>query len=342
MASVNQKTATLNDGRRIPVIGLGTFLSKPNEVTFAVESAYDVGYRHFDLATCYQNEHEVGAALAAIAKKNPAFKRSDVWLTGKAWNSYHRKERMEVGLDQTLKDLGTDYLDLYLVHWPVHFEAVQQSESSPYLELTPTTPNPENPKIPEVALDKSLSCVEVWKNIIELQKSGKVKSIGVSNFSVRLLKKLIEETGVTPAVNQVEAHPYLLQQDLVDFCAENKIHISAYAPFGGDTQGGASRVLDDEEVVAIAKELGKDRGQVLASYGIKRGYSVLPKSVTASRIKSNFEVFELGDAEYERLVTLGKTKPHRYNLPVNFEPKWNVVVFDEPEEEIARGSHVVF
>ncbi|CUA75596.1 Aldehyde reductase 1 [Rhizoctonia solani] len=184
----------------------------------------------------------------------------------------------------------------------------------------PFSTNPANPDVPEVALDTELSCTEVWKSMIQLRETGKVKSIGVSNFPVRILKTIIAETGVVPAVNQVEAHPLLLQDDLVEYCKEQNIHISAYAPLGNNLQGEL-RIIDHEVVKKLASELGKTPAQVLIAYGVKRGYSVLPKSVTESRIRSNFEDFELPDDAYNQLVELGRKHPLRYNIPVNFSPR---------------------
>ncbi|KAG8727108.1 hypothetical protein FRC11_013899 [Ceratobasidium sp. 423] len=328
------RSFTLNDGRVIPAIGLGTFLSKPDEVTKSVEIAVNVGYKHFDLATCYQNEHEVGIALSNLKKANPNFKREDLWLTGKTWNSFHRQEHITKGLDQTLKDLGTDYLDLYLVHWPVHFKPEPSPDGKNAVNLNPLSTNPANPDVPEIALDTELSSTEVWKSMIKLRETGKVKSIGVSNFPVRILKTIIAETGVVPAVNQVEAHPLLLQDDLVEYCKEQNIHISAYAPLGNNLQGEV-RIIDHDVVKKLAAELGKTPAQVLIAYGVKRGYSVLPKSVTESRIRSNFEDFELPDDAYNQLVELGRKQPLRYNIPFNFNPRWSVNIWDTEDEKAA-------
>ncbi|CUA76609.1 Aldehyde reductase 1 [Rhizoctonia solani] len=198
----------------------------------------------------------------------------------------------------------------------------------------PLSTNPVNPDVPEVALDTELSCTEVWKSMIQLRETGKVKSIGVSNFPVRVLKTIIAETGVVPAVNQVEAHPLLLQDDLVEYCKEQNIHISAYAPLGNNLQGEL-RIIDHEVVKKLASELGKTPAQVLIAYGVKRGYSVLPKSVTESRIRSNFEDFELPDDAYNQLVELGRKHPLRYNIPVNFSPRWSVNIWDSEVEKTA-------
>ncbi|OHF04031.1 aldehyde reductase 1 [Colletotrichum orchidophilum] len=325
----NQRTTSLNDGNRIPVIGLGTYLSKPNEVRDAVLAGWRCGVRHFDCAQFYQNEKEIGSALAILRKEEPSFKREDLFITSKAWNSHHRPENLNKALDQTLKDLGTEYLDLYLIHWPVNFAAVTDAKSDTGVKLEPFEEG-------IMLLDRELSLTTTWEAMIDVQKAGKVKSIGVSNFSPAHVQRLINETGVVPAVNQVEAHPLLIQQELLDYSKAKGIHVTAYMPFGGDATRGGAKVLGNPVVDQIASKFGKDAGQVLGSWGIKRGFSVLPKSVKPSRIESNFQVFDIDNESYETLTELGRKAPARFGgLPFTFDPAWKVNVFDTPEERNA-------
>ncbi|KAH8748900.1 NADP-dependent oxidoreductase domain-containing protein [Diaporthe sp. PMI_573] len=196
---VNQRKAKLNDENEIPVIGLGTFLSAPNEVTHAVVIAWLCGVRHFDCAQFYQNEEEVGAALKLLSQR-PDFRREDIFITSKAWNSHHRPENIKKALDQSLRDLGTTYLDLYLIHWTVNFSAIEYKDSPTGIKLEPHEDG-------TMLLDKELSLTDTWRTMIELRSTGKVKSIGVSNFRPNQIQKLIDETGVTPAVSQGKLSP---------------------------------------------------------------------------------------------------------------------------------------
>jgi L-glyceraldehyde reductase len=243
-------------------------------------------------------------------------------LTSKLWNNSHRPENVAKDLELTLKQLGTSYLDLYLIHWPVPFQ--------PGETLSPTTPDGK-----ETIIDtEAPSIVETWKAVIELYKAGKVKAIGVSNFSVRLLRKLIDETGVVPAVNQVEAHPALQQPELEAFAKEKGIHLTAYSPLGNNVTG-KPRVIDDEHVQAIAKKANRDPAQILIAWGAHKGYSVIPKSVTPSRIESNFNDIEITSEEFEEIAEVGRKNPVRYNIPYLYAPRWDIDVFDTPEEEKA-------
>ncbi|EXJ77303.1 hypothetical protein A1O3_10461 [Capronia epimyces CBS 606.96] len=327
---IQKRKAKLLDGNEIPLNGLGTYLSAPSEVTNAVVAGWKCGIRHFDCAQFYRNETEVGHALRILAKE-PGFKREEIFITSKAWNSHHRPENVKKALAQTLKDLGTDYLDLYLVHWPVSFAAVEDASSADGIKLEPHDGKGK------MLLDKEISLSETWKAFIEAQAQGKVKSIGVSNFRPSHIQKLIDDTGVTPAVNQVEAHPYLNQQELLDYCTPRGIHITAYMPFGGDASRGGVKVLGNPLVADIAKKDDKDAGQVLASWGIKRGFSVLPKSVKPSRIESNFQVYDLDDQSYDALLNLGRRQPTRFGgIPYTFDPAWEVNVFNTPDEAAAN------
>ncbi|KAH8813510.1 NADP-dependent oxidoreductase domain-containing protein [Flagelloscypha sp. PMI_526] len=318
------KKITLNNGTEIPQIGLGTWLSAPGEVKKAVEHALKVGYRHIDAALIYKNQPEVAEGIAASGVP-----RKDIFLTSKLWNNHHRLEMITPDLDLTLKQLGTDYLDLYLIHWPVPFEPTDDFE-----ELIPSRDGSGSPDIDANAP----GIVPIWLEMVKLLKTGKVKAVGVSNFTVKHLKMLAEASDVVPAVNQVEAHPLLQQPDLEEYCKEKGIHITAYSPLGNNL-AGRTKLVDTEKVVAIAKKAGKDPAQVLIGWGVSRGFSVVPKSVTPSRIESNFQQYVPTPEEVKEidglLASEGKT---RYNRPATYDPPWAIDIFDEPEEQGNRKA----
>lgn len=303
-----QQTFTLNTGAQIPVVGLGTWQSKPGEVEAAVEHALKSGYRHIDGAYCYQNESEVGTGLKKAFESG--IKREDVFVTSKLWCTFHRAGKQEKCLDETLSALGLEYLDLWLMHWPV-----------------PMNPNGNHPLFPKHEdgsrdLDSEWSFVDTWKHMEKVLKSGKVKAIGVSNFSVPFLKKLLESAEVTPAANQIENHPYLPQQEIVDFCKEKGILVQAYSPLGST----GSPLFKEEGVMEFAKKHNVGAGTVLISYQgmpcagssapemlanqfpVARGVTPLPKSVTATRIEENLKVVPLDSSELNALQEIHKKK----------------------------------
>lgn len=311
------RVITLNDGNVIPQIGLGTWLSKPGEVKAAVEHALKVGYRHIDAALIYGNQEEVGQAL-----KTTSVPRKEIFITSKLWNNSHRPELVEKDLDLTLKQLGTDYLDLYLIHWPVPF--------APGKDLSPTGEDGTC-----VIDTDGPSIVDTWKAMIAVQKTGKAKSIGVSNFTVEHLDKIIKATGVVPVMNQVEAHPALQQPELEKYCKEKEIKITAYSPLGNNVSGKV-RIIDTDPVQELAKTQGRDAAQILIGWGAYKGFCVIPKSVTPKRIESNFDDVELTREEFEAISKVGRENAIRYNIPYTYEPRWDVDVFGSDEEKAAK------
>ncbi|WFC96845.1 D/L-glyceraldehyde reductase [Malassezia brasiliensis] len=321
-----QKTITFNDGNKMPQIGLGTWLSKPGEVENAVVEAVKAGYRHLDLAKIYQNQHEVGAALKKLIPS--VVKREDLFITSKLWNTEHQPGRVEAALDDTLKELGIDYLDLYLIHWPVAFDPSSG-------ELLPKEDG-------KAKLDLNTTEVETWKAVVALKKTGKVKSVGVSNFSPEAIEKITQASGVAPAVNQIEAHPLLPQDDLVEWHKKNNVHITAYSPLGNNLTG-QKRLTEFPQVIEIAERRKVDPAQVLIAWGVHRGYSVIPKSVTPSRIASNFKQIDLSDDEYKAVCRIvDDNGGHvRYNTPITYDPPWDINVFNEEVEKKAKHQLVI-
>lgn len=323
----NNVQITLANGLKMPQIGLGTWLSKPNEVKLAVSHALKSGYRHIDCAKVYQNQGEVADGIT-----DSGVKREDIFITSKLWNTWHHPSKVALGLEDTLKELKTSYLDLYLIHFPVSFAYPESPNVSEKDMLSPLAEDKVH-----IKLDLETSIVDTWKAMIKLLDTGKVKAIGVSNFEIEHLETIIKETGVTPSVNQIERHPLCQQTELVNYCNSKGIHVTAYSPLGNNL-AGEQKIVDYPEVKEVAKKLLADPAQVLIAWGARGGISVIPKSVTPSRIDSNFKQVELSDEHYNKITELGKNKTVRYNVPVTYEPKWNVNVFNtEAEKSCAHG-----
>lgn len=257
----------LHNGQTIPAIALGTWQPNPNtsEITRAVEHGLKVGYRHIDCAWFYGNEKDVGDGLRVSGVP-----REEVFVTSKVWGTHHG--RVEESLDQTLANLGTTYLDLYLIHWPV---ALNPNGNHP---LMPVLPNGN------FDIDESQDIRDTWKAMEAMVKKGKVKAIGTSNFSQMMLEKILLTAEIIPAVNQLELHLYNPQLKLLDYLKSKKIVPQAYSPLGSTD----APLLTDESATEIAKKRGlKSTSDVLLGYLLKKDIVVLPKSMSPSRIESN-------------------------------------------------------
>ncbi|KAJ6783758.1 hypothetical protein PWT90_03398 [Aphanocladium album] len=251
------QTFTLNTGAKIPAIGLGTWQSRPNEVAVAVEAALKAGYRHIDTAAAYGNEAEVGAGIKASGVP-----RDQIWLTTKLFNTDHK--RVAEALDDSLAKLGVDYVDLYLIHWPASVIPGQK------------------------AVFEDWNFVDTWREVQKLVGTGKVKNIGVSNFAIKNLEILLNDPSckIVPAVNQIELHPCNPSPKLVAYNTSKGIHSTGYSCLGSTN----SPLYTNATLKALADAKGKTVQQVLLVWGIQKGWSVIPKSVTPARIEGNFDI----------------------------------------------------
>jgi len=269
-----KKVYTLNTGDKMPAVGLGTWQSGRGEVREAVKVALQSGYRHIDTAMAYSNEDEVGQGIKASGVP-----RSEIWVTTKLDNPWHK--RVSEGIDKSLKDLGLDYVDLYLMHWPCS-----------------TDPNVLSKHLPD------WDFVKTWAELQKLPATGKVKNIGVSNFAIKNLEKLLSDPScnIVPAVNQVELHPNNPSPKLLKYNQEKGIHSTAYSCLGSTD----SPLYKDKTLLDIAEKKGKTPQQVLLMWGLQRECSVIPKSVTKSRIEANFALdgWSLDAEEMDKLSNL--------------------------------------
>ncbi|KZF19747.1 aldo/keto reductase family protein [Xylona heveae TC161] len=289
---MSSKTYKLSNGVTIPALGFGTFASEGavGETYNAVTAALKVGYRHLDCAWFYKNEHEVGDAVRDFLKENPSVKREDIFICTKVWNHLHEPEEVEWSFNNSLKNFGLDYIDLYLVHWPIAAEKDEHNmpkigADGKYIIKKELTENPE----------------PTWRAMEKIYKSGKARAIGVSNWTIEGLEKLFKFAEVKPMVNQIEIHPFLPNDELVDWCFKHGVMPSAYSPLGSQNQVPTTgeKVNTNPELNRIAEKSGRSLAQVLIAWGIRRGYVVLPKSSTPARIESNFKPVDLSDEDFE-------------------------------------------
>mmetsp|Transcript_8010 Transcript_8010/g.7949 ORF Transcript_8010/g.7949 Transcript_8010/m.7949 type:complete len:295 (-) Transcript_8010:2130-3014(-) len=279
---------TLNNGENIPAVGIGTWKATKKEGAHtAVKIALQTGYRHIDTAVMYDNEEEIGKGI-----KESGVPREDIFVTTKLWNTDHKQ--VSKALDTSLQKLGLDYVDLYIMHWP--------------LSIDPETEKPY----------EDWNYIDTYREMQNLVKSDKVKSIGISNCNIEQTKKILDNKDITikPVINQVESHPLFPQLELFDFLKENDMMLEAYSPLGSDN----SPLFKNDTIIGIAQKYDVSLAQVLVSWAIQRGSIVLPKSVTETRIISNLKTFKLKEDDFATLNNLSEeVGPVRTNDPDWFD-----------------------
>ncbi len=292
------ETLKFSNGDPMPQFGLGTWLSKPQEVYDAVINAVKCGYRHLDCAYIYKNEKEIGEALQTLFAEG-VVKREDLFITSKLWNSFHAPEQVEPAIRKSLEAFQLDYLDLYLIHWPLAFREEQPKSAADLISLD------------------ELPLIETWKGMEAVKQKGLTKHIGVSNFSIKKLTNLLENSSDKPEVNQIEIHPYFQQKALIDFCKQNDIIVTAYSPLGSrHLIHSENTITNNETILKIAEKHNCTAAQVILAWGMKRGTIVIPKSVNESRIKENFGALnvKLDDEDMKAITGINRNQRNAKGL----------------------------
>lgn len=309
-------TLKFRNNYEMPILGLGTFRFEPNEVYNAVLSAIKIGYKHIDCAAAYGNEKEVGNAIAEAIKQG-LVTREDLWVTSKLWNASHGEENVVPALNQTLEDLQLEYLDLYLIHWPVALK--------------------KGTEMPEKASDfiplSEVPLTNTWKGMEAALEQGLAKHIGVSNFNENQLKEVLATAVHQPEMNQVEMHPLLQQEALQSFCVQNDILLTAYAPLGSLVDENSTlRLLENDTIKNIVNARNMSPAQVALAYTMQRGIAVIPKSINEARLLQNLETLNHTLTEEDMALLKDLDKGHRFidgkfweveNGPYTADSIWN-------------------
>ncbi len=295
------KTITFKNGDKMPLLGLGTWKSETGEVYDAVRQAIRIGFRHIDCAAIYANEKEIGQAFHD-AFSDGDVQREDLWITSKLWNSSHKKGQVMPAFQKTLDDLQLEYLDLYLVHWPV---VLKDGVSFP-------TSGADFLTLDEVPI------TETWQAMEACVDTQKTHHIGVSNFSIKKIGTLLQTARIVPEMNQVEMHPLLQQNELLDYCKSHSIPLTAYSPLGSPDRADSIKqdnepgMLDHPVIVNIAENHGCTSAQILIAWAMDRGTSVIPKSVNPGRLQLNFEAQNIHLTEDDRTSIAAMDRHYRY------------------------------
>jgi D-xylose reductase len=301
-------------GQQMPAVGLGLWKIDSNCVAETVYEAIKRGYRHLDSAADYGNEKQVGEGIAR-ALADGLCKREDLWITSKLWNTFHRKEHVQAACERSLSDLGLDYFDLYLIHFPIALQYVDFDQRYPPEWIY--DPNAENPCM---VLD-SVPLSETWAAMEELVEIKLARKIGICNYTAVLLHDLMSYARIKPAMLQIESHPYLTQEALIRTAQSYNIAVTAFSPLGAlsyvslDMASSEDSVLQQSAVVSIAKRLGVTPAQVVLRWGIQRGTAIIPKTSRAERLDENIALadFSLTDDDMQAISALNRNR--RFNDP---------------------------
>ncbi|ORX45462.1 Aldo/keto reductase [Hesseltinella vesiculosa] len=294
--TTNVPIIKLNNGQPFPAVGLGTFKgqSTDEELAKAVTLALDAGYRHFDTAYAYRTEAAVGKAV----REHPTVPRDQVVVVSKLWQTFHRPDLVQPAFDRTMENLGLEYLDVYMMHWPMAWKF----RGFEFDQLT-------------IFEDGDVKCedidfVDTWRAMEDLVKiDGRVKSLGVSNFTIPMLEKLLASCDIVPAVHEFEIHPANPNEEMIEFCRKKGIAVSAYSPLANPGMFGKNSLLEDPRIVEMAEKYSLTPAQLALSWGITRGYAVIPKSATPSRIEQNIKLVKLSSEDVDAITKIGMENP---------------------------------
>lgn len=301
----------------MPQVGLGTWKIEKPITASVVEQAINLGYRHLDCACDYGNEAEVGEGLQQAISSGKV-SRDDLWITSKLWNTYHAKEHVRPALERTLSDLKVEYLDLYLIHFPIATKFVPfDTRYPPQWFFDPEAQQPKMETAP-------VPIRETWEALETLHRDGLVKNIGVCNFGCSLLRDLLTYATVRPSYLQVELHPYLTQEKLLKYCQSESIEVTGFSPLGAESYYSLNMADESEStltnpvITKIADAHKKTPAQVILRWGIQRGTSIVPKSSKPARLKENLDIFdfELNAEEMNLISALNQNR--RFNDPGDF------------------------
>ncbi|MDE0596511.1 MAG: aldo/keto reductase [Roseibacillus sp.] len=322
MLTFNEDQSALNlaDGGTFPSLGLGTWKIPQERAPQIIQDAIRIGYRHFDCACDYGNELEVGAGLRG-AMEGGRCTRDDLWITSKLWNTYHEPQHVRAACERSLRDLGLDELDLYLVHFPIALAYVPFEERYPPGWLF--DPKAESPAMKPIKVPYS----DTWGAMEELQQAGLVKRIGVSNLTISLLREVLSSCAIRPAVHQIELHPYLTQQKMLRYCQEEDVAITAFSPLGADSYlslgmaGEEERLLTNSVMTSIAAHHEKSAAQIALRWALQRGTAPIPKTQSIPHLEENLAIYDFA-LSGEDLSQIDALDQHRrFNDPGEFGEK---------------------
>jgi len=308
---------TLQNGDKLPKVGYGFWKVDPDRTAGLVQEAVKRGYRHLDCACDYGNEKQVGQGIQATLKAGDC-SREDLWVTSKLWNTYHAPEHVEAACRKSLSDLQLDYLDLYLIHFPISQKYVPFEERYPPGWFS--DPEAANPKMEM----NPVPIAETWKAMEKLVDDGLVKHIGISNFGTSLIRDLLSTARIRPSVLQVELHPYLTQEKLLKYCEMEQIAVTGFSPLGAlsylslNMADREESVLEQKVMKAAAERTGKSPAQVVLRWGVQRGTAVIPKTEKPERLTENLSLFDFELTDDEMQAISGLNRNRRFNDPGDF------------------------